>query len=358
MLALDDLRALMKTHEFHDYMVYFNLTPVMTKHIFLELSGNGSSRVQLHFFLSVAGKMKGAAKSADMLLVLHPLNQLMEKFQHFATSVIVNFDTLGKQSQQQQQVLTGSDPLSVASSPPAAPVEPAVASAVGSQMRTFSRPNGQERLVLDPGVAEELVQAVKTLKEQVACEEAAREEVKAAWAKSEEAFRIAKEEREQIAKGPPCTTEASQATTTQPQENGASQENGSSTAAPGEQPANAPDLPPNTAPNSYWDRSQIKPLPLPIQEPVSAAAPVAKAAGDSAPPAPSGEITARGESREPAGQEPKPNKPSTREQSPPSWLLPSPSKSPRSSPREDNGRISCMSPRMMTCITPRVKEQK
>eukprot|EP00747_Dinoflagellata_sp_TGD_P064044 gnl/TRDRNA2_/TRDRNA2_153718_c1_seq1.p1 gnl/TRDRNA2_/TRDRNA2_153718_c1~~gnl/TRDRNA2_/TRDRNA2_153718_c1_seq1.p1 ORF type:complete len:147 (+),score=20.74 gnl/TRDRNA2_/TRDRNA2_153718_c1_seq1:17-457(+) len=85
-LTLHDLRKVMKTPEMYKYMEYFELTKDMTEHIFFHLSGNGATQVPLHFFLTICGKMKGAAKSADTLMVLYPLIELSEKLERFMSS--------------------------------------------------------------------------------------------------------------------------------------------------------------------------------------------------------------------------------------------------------------------------------
>eukprot|EP00747_Dinoflagellata_sp_TGD_P116636 gnl/TRDRNA2_/TRDRNA2_172431_c2_seq4.p1 gnl/TRDRNA2_/TRDRNA2_172431_c2~~gnl/TRDRNA2_/TRDRNA2_172431_c2_seq4.p1 ORF type:complete len:496 (+),score=56.05 gnl/TRDRNA2_/TRDRNA2_172431_c2_seq4:115-1488(+) len=98
-IDLGDLTRLMRMPEFHSYMIHFEISDVMTRHIFLEMSGNGMARVQLHFFLTVAGKLKGAAKSQDMLLVLHPVNRLMEELNSFALSCTLRLDELSKRTE-------------------------------------------------------------------------------------------------------------------------------------------------------------------------------------------------------------------------------------------------------------------
>eukprot|EP00747_Dinoflagellata_sp_TGD_P222757 gnl/TRDRNA2_/TRDRNA2_94446_c1_seq1.p1 gnl/TRDRNA2_/TRDRNA2_94446_c1~~gnl/TRDRNA2_/TRDRNA2_94446_c1_seq1.p1 ORF type:complete len:215 (-),score=47.69 gnl/TRDRNA2_/TRDRNA2_94446_c1_seq1:115-681(-) len=100
-LSLANFKKIIKTHEMHQYMRHFELSEEMTEHIYVQLSGNGATMVPLHFFLSVCGKMKGAAKSADMLLVLYPLMQLHEK-------MAVYMKTANKQMKDlQQQVNAG-----------------------------------------------------------------------------------------------------------------------------------------------------------------------------------------------------------------------------------------------------------
>eukprot|EP00747_Dinoflagellata_sp_TGD_P182690 gnl/TRDRNA2_/TRDRNA2_37033_c1_seq1.p1 gnl/TRDRNA2_/TRDRNA2_37033_c1~~gnl/TRDRNA2_/TRDRNA2_37033_c1_seq1.p1 ORF type:complete len:422 (+),score=101.97 gnl/TRDRNA2_/TRDRNA2_37033_c1_seq1:97-1266(+) len=110
-----EFNALLRTHEMHLYMQYFGLTRDMTEHLFFQLSGNGETEVQLHFFLTVAGKMKGAAKSADMLLVLYPLQRLSEKVKVFIGHTVRSiaelerkFDTIPQLLQEHHERLSGS----------------------------------------------------------------------------------------------------------------------------------------------------------------------------------------------------------------------------------------------------------
>eukprot|EP00747_Dinoflagellata_sp_TGD_P093837 gnl/TRDRNA2_/TRDRNA2_165896_c2_seq2.p1 gnl/TRDRNA2_/TRDRNA2_165896_c2~~gnl/TRDRNA2_/TRDRNA2_165896_c2_seq2.p1 ORF type:complete len:654 (+),score=125.26 gnl/TRDRNA2_/TRDRNA2_165896_c2_seq2:285-1964(+) len=254
MMGLPEVRMLLRTHEMREYMRFFGLTKDMTEHLFTQLSGSGDTEVPLHFFLSVAGKMKGAAKSADMLLILYPLIRLGKRLDGFIDQTVVTlveleqkfgiipeqkFDLIPQQMQQRQDSLGGSSdsnrrPAAAEQQLPQSPEEIQIMAAAGRTTTNISggsmsdggevtpasvpmsRPGpgaslaGDKLMQAGMGMPEpeqegeptDVLQALKALRAEVVAmaDLSARAEVQAAKTKAEEVSRLATLERESIAK--------------------------------------------------------------------------------------------------------------------------------------------------------------